>query len=214
MGHDAQTCHASSPFKMIPFITSFLLWAVLHSFTASQKCKDLVRQRVGDIGYHASYRFVYNVIAVLSILPVFYFYWSLPDMTFWRVPSPWPWLMISLQVIGLIGAAVSVIQTDALSFIGLRQLLDPQAAQNKAGLGETLYIVGLYRWMRHPLYTFSMMILWFSPIMTRNTLIFNLLATSYFIFGSIIEERRLTADFGQAYIDYQAAVPRFLPKIK
>ena len=196
---------------MSALIASFFIWAVAHSVTAAQFFKDYVRRLVGDERYHQGYRLFYTGFSVLSILPVFYFYWRLPPVTLWQVPSPWSWLLIVLQGVGLVGAAVSVMQTDAWSFVGIRQLFSQQAVQKRGGLGESLYIAGLYRWMRHPLYTFSLLFLWCTPTMTRNTLIFNLLATAYFVIGSLFEERRLTADFGQAYTAYQQAVPRFLP---
>ena len=65
--------------------------------------------------------------------------------------------------------------------------------------------------MRHPLYTFSMLLIWFMPTMSVNLLIFNILATLYFVIGSIIEERRLTVDFGEAYTSYKREVSRFIP---
>jgi protein-S-isoprenylcysteine O-methyltransferase Ste14 len=48
-------------------------------------------------------------------------------------------------------------------------------------------------------------------MMTTNLLITYLLFTLYFYLGSIFEERRLLAEFGDAYQDYQRRVPRFIP---
>jgi protein-S-isoprenylcysteine O-methyltransferase Ste14 len=47
--------------------------------------------------------------------------------------------------------------------------------------------------------------------MTTNLLTTYLLFTLYFYFGSVFEERRLLAEFGEAYQDYQRRVPRFIP---
>ena len=196
---------------MLAFVVSFGVWAVVHSITAAQFFKDRMSHLMGKKLFQQTYRFFYTSFSIVSFLPVIYFYIVLPLMTIWRVAAPWSWLLLGLQAVGGIGAVVSVIQTDALSFVGLRQLLGRGETQATAGLGETLYISGLYRWMRHPLYTFSMLFLWASPVMSRSLLIFNVLATAYFVIGSIFEERRLTADFGSAYTDYQSQVPRFIP---
>ena len=197
--------------SMSLFVISFVLWAVVHSLTAAQFFKDGVKRIVGETRYQQTYRLLYTGFSLLSILPVFYFYWRLPTVILWQADAPWSFLLNIIQGLGVIGAAVAVIQTDAWSFIGLRQFFTSPEMKAQAGLGESLYISGLYRWMRHPLYTFSMLILWCAPTMSQHTFIFNLMATAYFIGGSILEEQRLTADFGQAYSDYQEEVPRFIP---
>jgi protein-S-isoprenylcysteine O-methyltransferase Ste14 len=56
-----------------------------------------------------------------------------------------------------------------------------------------------------------MLVIWFPPVLTVNLLVFNLLATLYFWLGSLHEERRLMAEFGDAYRQYQRTVPPFLP---
>jgi protein-S-isoprenylcysteine O-methyltransferase Ste14 len=41
-----------------------------------------------------------------------------------------------------------------------------------------------------------------------------LLLSAYLWLGSVLEERRLTAAFGDDYRHYQSAVPRFLPSFR
>ncbi len=76
----------------------------------------------------------------------------------------------------------------------------------------TLIVTGLYRWVRHPLYTAGLLLIWLTPVMTTSILALNLSLTLYIIVGSRLEERRLLAEFGQAYADYQAAVPGLIPR--
>jgi protein-S-isoprenylcysteine O-methyltransferase Ste14 len=47
--------------------------------------------------------------------------------------------------------------------------------------------------------------------MTTSLLAFNLAGTIYLYVGSIFEERRLIAEFGDDYRKYQQQVPRFIP---
>jgi protein-S-isoprenylcysteine O-methyltransferase Ste14 len=47
--------------------------------------------------------------------------------------------------------------------------------------------------------------------MTSSSLIFAGASTFYFWLGSIYEERKLLAFFGQAYRDYHKRVPRLIP---
>lgn len=74
-----------------------------------------------------------------------------------------------------------------------------------------LVTTGLYRYMRHPMYTFAMLVLICSPIMTMNLLYSIIIFALYFWIGSYFEERNLIARFGSDYKEYQKNVPRFIP---
>ena len=203
---------------MLNLTLSFLFFAVIHSITAAQWFKDRVKAMLGEPLYRGGYRLLYNMISVVTLLPIGYFYLTLPLGTAWRVPSPLSWLFVVVQLVGLAGLTVSVLQSGAFAFVGLSQLADYLNGGNseqpsQSGLGETLVVDGLYRYIRHPLYTFSMLLLWFSPVMSVNLLAFTVLATLYFVVGSIIEERRLTHDFGEAYVSYKQGVGRFIPGV-
>jgi protein-S-isoprenylcysteine O-methyltransferase Ste14 len=91
-------------------------------------------------------------------------------------------------------------------FLGLAQII---ARRPKDSNG--LSVSGFYGWVRHPLYFFSLLFLWLTPVMTTNLLAAYLLFTLYFYLGSFLEERRLLAEFGSAYREYQQRVPRLLP---
>ena len=199
---------------MIAFIVSFLVWAGFHSLTAAQGFKDRVAGMMGESKYQGFYRLIYSAVSVFTLLPVLYFYWQLPDRSLYSVPAPFSWLMFGLQAAGLIGLTVSVMQSGAMAFVGVQQAADYFSGNDiakQSGLGEVLVVHGLYRYMRHPLYTFSMLLLWASPAMTRNSLILVVLISVYFIVGSYIEESRLEQDFGEDYAAYKQKVGRFIP---
>jgi protein-S-isoprenylcysteine O-methyltransferase Ste14 len=75
-------------------------------------------------------------------------------------------------------------------------------------------VKGLYRWVRHPLYTAGLLFLWLTPLMTTSILAFNLAMSAYIAIGSVFEERRLVTEFGPAYADYQRRVPRLIPGLR
>ena len=70
---------------------------------------------------------------------------------------------------------------------------------------------GLYRWVRHPLYTAGLVFIWLTPVMTVNLLAMNLGLTIYIVLGAMFEERKLLHEFGQAYADYQRRTPMLIP---
>ncbi|MBC2709958.1 MAG: isoprenylcysteine carboxylmethyltransferase family protein [Desulfosarcina sp.] len=71
---------------------------------------------------------------------------------------------------------------------------------------------GPYRWVRHPLYLFSLVIIWSCPIFTADRLLHNVLWTIWIIIGATMEERDLVGCFGDAYRSYRETVPMLLPK--
>jgi len=70
---------------------------------------------------------------------------------------------------------------------------------------------GPYRWVRHPLYLFSLVFFWSFPDLTADRLLFNVLWTAWVFLGTVLEERDLVELFGQTYREYQRDVPMILP---
>lgn len=190
---------------MLGLILTILFWGLFHSLLASTGIKDLFRRTFGN-GFMKFYRLFYNVFAVISILPILYLLLTLPDKTLYQVPAPYDYIMRLGQVLSIILLFAAVLQTDILSFAGLRQIVE----EEKTG---RLVTTGLYRYVRHPLYTFSLAILWFSPIVSVNTFVVYLALTVYVLLGIIFEERKLLRAFGHEYAEYRAATPMLIPGI-
>lgn len=74
-----------------------------------------------------------------------------------------------------------------------------------------LSIRGPYRWVRHPLYTMVLVMIWTNPDLTGDRLLFNLTWTLWIVVGSMLEERDLVEDFGDDYIRYREIVPMLIP---
>jgi methanethiol S-methyltransferase len=74
-----------------------------------------------------------------------------------------------------------------------------------------LAIRGPYKLVRHPLYFFSLMMIWYWPDLSADRLVFNMLWTGWIIIGTLLEERDLVREFGEDYRDYQRAVPMLIP---
>jgi len=191
---------------MLWLIFAIALWGIVHSIMASLNFKDFLRQTLGK-GFMRSYRLLYNVFSVISFAPILYLMLVLPDRDLYKVPPPWNILMLAGQGISAILLFVTILQTDALSFIGLRQLLEDEK-QGK------LVTKGFYRHIRHPLYTFGLLALWLSPSVTVNSFIVYLSSTIYILVGAFFEERKLIREFGNAYVDYKTSTPMLIPGLK
>lgn len=189
-------------------IAALAAWGAFHSFTASLSAKAWAQQRLNPSLTNPFYRLVFNLVSVFTFLPVLALVVLLPSPTLYSFPA---WLLvvtIPLQLVAALAAVVVLWQVDLLHFLGLRQLGNTAPASTTP---PQLYTQGAYAWVRHPLYFFSLIFLWLAPVLTLNLLAFNLASTLYFYIGSIFEERKLVAEFGEAYRQHQRQVPRLLP---
>jgi protein-S-isoprenylcysteine O-methyltransferase Ste14 len=179
----------------------------LHSWLASLQAKALARRSLGQTADRV-YRLAYNIVAVISLLPVLALPAILPDHRLYTIPLPWTLFTLAIQGLAALVLLVGVLQTGLWSFLGLEQLLAPPDRQP-----PELVLGGLYRWVRHPLYTAGLVFIWLTPVMTWNVLALNLGLSAYLFIGALFEERKLTREFGLAYRSYQQRTPMFFPSL-
>ena len=183
----------------------FVLWAIVHSSLASLTVKGWA-QRVFGPGMIRWYRLGFVIVAGLSLLPLPALVAWLPDRRLYAIAAPWRMLIIAGQVCALAALGVATLQAGLWHFVGLAQIL----ASDPATTG-VLQVRGFFRYVRHPLYLFSVTALWLTPAMTANMVTLYVLITLYFVVGSIHEEQLLVDEYGEAYLEYRRQVPRFIP---
>lgn len=186
-----------------------ILYSVVHSLLATLTAKARARESFGP-AVERWYRFGYNVFAGISFLPILALVALLPDQHLYSIPSPWIVITSVGQLVGVIIVILGVLQADAWTFLGIRQLLNRPAKDAQ----PELIVHGLYRWMRHPLYTGGLIVLWLMPRMSINTLSLILILSIYLVVGAIFEEKRLLHEYGEAYAEYQQQVPMLIPELK
>jgi methanethiol S-methyltransferase len=182
-----------------------LIYAVMHSLSASLAVKAWAHRQIGPDA-ERWYRLIYNVFAVISGLPILALLFILPDHPLYQVPFPWILLTGAGQLIGILIIVVGILQTDLWQFAGLRQIMNPAVDSD-----SPMVTTGLYHWMRHPLYTGGLLLIWLVPTMTLNLLTIFIWLTLYLIVGANLEEKRLLHEFGDAYREYQQCVPMLIP---
>jgi len=187
-------------------LLSLLVWGIVHSIFASLAAKSFFEALLGK-GLMRGYRLFYNIFSFVTFLPILYLVATLPDTPFYSISAPISYLMTLGQGIGFVLLIVTLLQTDTLSFVGLRQLFEVE----KSG---ALVTRGLYRFVRHPLYTTGLMFLWFSPSVSVNSFTMYIGATIYILVGAYFEERKLLREFGESYAAYKAKTPMLIPGIK
>jgi protein-S-isoprenylcysteine O-methyltransferase Ste14 len=183
-------------------------YGLLHTLLASKKVKAFINNRFGS-KTEQWYRLAYNLIAVFTLLPILLLPIIFPDKEIYRIHFPWIILTMAIQLSAVIFLFLGLRQTGITSFIGLRQLLLPEDISP-----PRLVTGGLYRYVRHPLYTAGLVIIWLIPIMTWNLLALIIGLSAYIIIGAYFEERKLLMDFGDAYADYRRHTPMLVPGMR
>jgi len=179
------------------------VWGIVHSWLAALSTKDGFQRRFGD-GFMRLYRLGFNVFSFVSFLPILWLMIALPDRALYQAPAPWKYLMLLGQVLAALLLLIGLLQTDTLSFVGLRQLIEGEKP-------ASLVTHGLYRFVRHPLYAAGLLFLWLTPSMSVNSLIVYLASTLYILVGARFEERKLLREFGDAYAVYRRNTPMLIP---
>jgi protein-S-isoprenylcysteine O-methyltransferase Ste14 len=197
------------PSSFLIILLAFGAYGALHSLLAADAVKARAQQLLGAKAYR-SYRLAFNLLSGLALLPVLYLVWRLPDSELWRIPWPWLLLTLAIQAGAGLGLLLSFRVTGSLEFLGMAQFLHLREPVRP----ERLRVDGLYRWMRHPIYSFSLLILWLAPVMSNNLLAVAVGVTLYIIVGTRLEERKLLRQFGEDYRNYQQTVPMFIPGLK
>jgi methanethiol S-methyltransferase len=195
-------------------LAAVLLYGLLHSILASQRAKTTFRKRYGERAYHGLYRFLYNVQAVVLFIPVVLLVIFNPGEVIWSIRLDWELPLLIIQAVGIAGVVVALLQIDLLRFVGLRQVAVYLNGQPLPLPKESMQQGGIYAYVRHPLYFFSLLVIWPVTTMTESYLGFCIGATVYFLIGSLYEERRLVAAFGQEYITYRQGVPWLVPFLR
>lgn len=178
-------------------------WGIVHSLLASKMVKGFFSRALGSF-VARFYRLLYNIFAVISFAPILLLMRISPDHTLYTVSVPWLFLMLAGQGLAALFLLIALLQTDALSFIGLRQISEGERS-------ATLVTQGFYRLVRHPLYLFGLLFIWLTPLMTVNMLVEYISFTAYIFIGAYFEERKLLREFGEAYAGYKSRVPMIIP---
>ncbi len=181
----------------------------VHSLLAARRSKAWAARRLGVAGQRF-YRLFFVLFAALSFLPIGLWLLLHPGTVLYRVPAPFSWGLLALQGACAAGLLITFLQTGVLAFLGLDAFLPNRDRPGRPALVQT----GLYRWVRHPVYTLSLIMLFAMPIMTTTWLGLSLGALFYILVALPWEESKLLDEFGDAYRDYRQRTPALIPGVK
>ena len=182
-------------------------WCVVHSLPVAPTVTAYFRRRLGE--RFRFYRVIYNMLAVLTLLPVLAYTFSLQGDTLFEWEGYLAVVPYALIFVSGLLFLSGMRHYDMAQFLGLRQLKerkDCKAITEDCSL-DTSGILGA---TRHPWYLGGILIVWARDL-DISALITNAIITGYFIIGTFLEERKLVRQFGADYRNYQQRVSMLLP---
>ncbi len=188
------------------FILVFLwiLFALFHSIFASEKCKKLLLQLMKK--RYKYYRMLYSIFALLNVSSIVAYHFTINSFLLWQQTTAETIIAITGIIVG---GAVMIFFTGKFFFE-----LSGADILKKTKKSDTLIKTSLYNYVRHPLYTATLLLIW--SIFFLHPLLSNLLSclciTVYTIIGIHFEEKKLIKNFGFDYIQYKRKTPMLIPK--
>jgi methanethiol S-methyltransferase len=182
----------------------FSIYGILHSILASTLVKKWVEDKYPS--HFKYYRLIYSLFAGIALLPIFYLVHVLPRIVFYSIKPPLIYITVIIQcLVGLV-VLFGVLQTDNFTFLGISQAFYSTIQQ------DHLVTTGLYHYVRHPIYSLGLVIVWLYPLMNSNYFFFALSITLYIIFGAWLEEAKLSKEYPD-YDSYRQVTPMFIPRL-
>ncbi|MDH3750408.1 MAG: isoprenylcysteine carboxylmethyltransferase family protein, partial [Gammaproteobacteria bacterium] len=135
--------------------------------------------------------------------------WQESDQVVVIATGVWWWIARALFFLAIGGVLWGTLSLRGFDSLGLGPIKNRFRAS--AQKPSRLAVRGPYRWMRHPLYFFVLLMIWSYPYLTVDRALFNVLWTLWIAIGSVLEERDLIAEFGDRYRVYQCNVPMLIP---
>lgn len=172
-----------------------------HRVKAAQSGEPISRKEEGYL-FAFALRFAGLTLFVVTIA-----YLVSPSLVQWSQMA----LPSTVRTIGFAtGLYSSVLMYLTLSSLG-KNLTDTVVIRSNA----TLVTTGPYRWVRHPFYVTTALVMASVTLLTANWLIglLCLVVLGMLAIRTPKEERALIKNFGQPYLDYMARTGRFVPRI-
>ena len=196
------------------YLVVSLLWisyCVLHSFLISISFTKYVSNLLKH--YDAFYRLFYVLVSLVLLIPLINYTANIDRTIIISYEIPWSIIRLILMYGSLLMFFWAFFFSyDPLSFFGIRQILNFKKI-NEKNLTIGIKQKGLLGVVRHPMYLALIIYLWMQTFRVVDIIV-NIILTIYVIIGTILEEKKLILEFGEAYKQYQKKVPMLIPFTK
>jgi methanethiol S-methyltransferase len=181
-----------------------LVFFLQHSGMIRGSFRRWSSQLLGEKYCGISYTIASSILLILIVV-----FWQQSSYTLASAHGGLRWLLRGIFCVSLLGIFWGIISLGRIDAFGLDPIRNRVRPSTSAP--NSLIVRGPYRWVRHPLYTFCLLMIWSCPDLTADRLLFNTLWTAWMVLGTVLEERDLAEQFGEEYRIYQSQVPMLFP---
>jgi protein-S-isoprenylcysteine O-methyltransferase Ste14 len=203
------------PLKLVkmglPYITVLawdgvlsVVFFIQHSYMIRRSFRDRMSNLIPSHYNDAVFTILSSV--VLTIVVVF---WQPTSTVLYELQGFLRWIARGIFVLAMVGIGWGVYALKSFDPFGRKPIR--AHLSGKPLRPQQFSVHGPYLWVRHPLYFFVLLLIWSSPDLTVDRLLFNFLWTGWIYIGTVLEEKDLSSDFGEKYAEYQQKVPMLLP---
>ncbi len=193
-------------FRHILLALFWMAYCLLHSILASGKLKLFLEKKFNN--FFRYYRLSYSIFATVTLSLLLYFQFSFKSILIINSPSIRYAAFVLFILPGLLIMLMAIYKYFRL-LSGVRSLYH----KNNFSI---LRIDGIHRYMRHPLYTGTLLFTW--GLFFIFPFVSNLIAvcsiSGYVLIGIKFEEKKLVKEFGDSYTAYKAKVPKLIPNLR
>jgi methanethiol S-methyltransferase len=192
------------------YLVLAILWiafCTLHSGLISITFTNFLKQIIGDS--YRFYRLFYNIFSIVTLIPVLIYTVSIRQQPFFV----WTGYLLPVKgILFFIGILCFVMGARHYSFDQFSGIAQIKKVTNHNLINETgkLTSRGILGVVRHPFYAGIFPLIWSSDLDTP-ALIVNIILSIYVLIGTLLEERKLITEFGDAYREYQQRVSMLFP---
>jgi protein-S-isoprenylcysteine O-methyltransferase Ste14 len=184
----------------------WIAFGVLHSMLAAGWWKRKMQAWLG--ANYKYYPLAYSVFAAITMILVLVFQFTMQSPRLFRMPM-WGRVLAAIPAVASLAIMLAMIRKYFFHLSGISVFY-------KTPSEPVLQTNGLHRYMRHPLYTGTLLFIWslFLLIPYLSHLLACIIITIYTLLGAQIEEQKLVEQFGEKYIRYQKQVPMIVPRFR
>ena len=181
-----------------------IIFFLQHSIMVRRGFKQWLGKYMPDI-YHNAFYGITSAIALLLVLV----FWQKSSTLVVRADGIIFWLLYVLFFLLLAGFFWGSKSLGSFDALGVKPLM--RYITDRPGKPQQIIAKGPYRWSRHPLYLFMIVLIWSCPVLNLDRLIFNIMWTFWIVIGTFLEDRDLHREFGSQYLEYSSRVPMLIP---
>ena len=195
--------------NLILLCVLWIIWCGMHSLLIDPSVLGLVKRYASSLTRY--YRLFYNGVSLVTLVPLI----VVTGMAEGGIIVSWQGSLSYLRIVLIIAALLLFIggarQYDILYFLGLKQL---QTGEEHLLLSDTEEFTekGVFGIIRHPWYLGSLLFLWSAlPRYPLPVFLAVCILSIYLVIGTMLEERKIVAQYGDSYCRYRQRVSMLFP---